>query len=317
MKSLHENERHGCCGTVLQTVRLKGRFAKPSYKTQHRGYSKMDPVLRQTRRHFFADCGVSVGTLALASLLGERAPADAPTPRGTRLPHFASKAKRVIYLFMAGGPSHLELFDYKPMLRQREGQPLPASFLGQRRFAFIPNDAKLLGTRRRFARHGESGAEISELLPHIASIADDIAIVKSVRTEAINHGPAKLFINTGSSRPGRPSMGAWVTYGIGSESQNLPGFVVLQTGRRGPRGGASLYSSGFLPSVHQATVLRTAGEPILDLTSPDGINERRQRQAVDAITALNAQRLAVTGDGEIATRIASYEMAYRMQTSGP
>ncbi len=280
---------------------------------------KPDDLLLQTRRHFFADAGLSVGATALWAALGEQAPANstATNPLAPRPPHFTPRAKRVIYLFMAGGPSQLELFDYKIQLKMREGQPLPASFLGNRRFAFIPNDAKLLGTRRRFAPRGRCGAEISELLPHIASIADDIAIVKSVRTDAINHGPAKLFINTGSSRPGRPSIGAWVTYGIGSESQNLPGFVVLQSGSRGPRCGAALYGSGFLPSVHQAAVLRSAGEPILDLTSPGGINERRQRQAVDAIGALNAQRLAVTGDSEIATRIASYEMAFRMQTSGP
>lgn len=274
-------------------------------------------LLRQTRRHFFAESGLSIGAAALLGLMEGKANPAATNPLAPRPPHFPARAKRVIHLFMAGGPSQLELFDDKPMLRQREGQPLPASFLGNRRFAFIPNDAKLLGGRRRFQPRGRCGAEISDLLPHIAAIADDIAIVKSVRTEAINHGPAKLFINTGSSRPGRPSLGAWLTYGIGSEAQNLPGFVVLQTGRRGPRGGATLYGSGFLPSVHQAALLRSAGEPILDLTSPDGIDERRQRQTIDAITALNTQRLAATGDPEIATRIASYEMAFRMQTSGP
>ena len=277
----------------------------------------MNDLRTQTRRHFFAEAGLSLGAAALLALVNEQKAAANTNPLAARLPHFTPRAKRVIYLFMAGGPSQLELFDYKPQLMRHEGRPLPASFLPNRRFAFIPNDAKLLGTRRKFARHGRSGAEISELLPHIASIADDIAIVKSVKTEAINHGPAKLFLNTGSSRPGRPSLGSWVTYGLGSEAQNLPGFVVLQTGRRGPRGGATLYSSGFLPSVHQATVLRPAGEPILDLNSPEGVSTERQRQTVDAITALNAQRLAVTGDSEIATRIASYEMAYRMQTSGP
>src|SRR5262249_30102077 len=224
-----------------------------------------DPLLLQTRRHFFGQCGLSLGSMALLSLLGDR-PAGAAeksvplvNPLASQSPHFAAKAKRVIYLFMAGGPSHLELFDYKPRLQELHGQQIPESYVRNKRFAFIPKDSKLMGPRRRFARHGQSGAEISELLPHIASLADDIAITRSMKTEAINHGPAKLFMNTGSTRPGRPSLGAWVTYGIGSESENLPGFVVLQSGKRGPRGGATLYSSGFLPSAHQGVPLRTSG----------------------------------------------------------
>lgn len=278
----------------------------------------MNSLLETTRRHFFGQCGLSLGSLSLLSLLGEDAAANGRVnPMAARAGHFPGRARSVIYLFMAGGPSQLELFDHKPVLQQRHGQVVPQSLVQNRRFAFIPNDSKLLGTRRRFRKHGQCGAEISELLPHIASIADDIAIVRSLRTDAINHGPAKLFINTGSSRPGRPSMGAWVTYGIGSESQNLPGFVVLQTGRRGIRGGASLYSSGFLPPAHQGVALRATGDPILDLTSPPGINPRRQAQAIETINALNARRLAQTGDPEIAARIAAYEMAFRMQTSGP
>ncbi|MBM4067568.1 MAG: DUF1501 domain-containing protein [Planctomycetes bacterium] len=272
-------------------------------------------LLQQTRRHFFGQCGLSLGSMSLLSLLGEAAPRA--TPRTAGPGHHPARARSVIYVFMAGGPSQLELFDNKPGLQQRHGQVVPQSLVQNRRFAFIPRDSKLLGTRRRFRRHGQSGAEISELLPHLAGIADDIAIVRSARTEAINHGPAKLFINTGSSRPGRPSMGAWVTYGIGSESRDLPGFVVLQTGRRGIRGGASLYSNGFLPPAHQGVALRSTGDPILDLTSPAGINPRRQGQAIEAINALNLRRLAATGDPEIAARIAAYEMAFRMQTSGP
>lgn len=272
-------------------------------------------LLQQTRRHFFGQCGLSLGSMSLLSLLGEASPRT--TPASARPGHHPARARSVIYLFMAGGPSQLELFDNKPVLKQRHGQVVPQSLVQNRRFAFIPNDSKLLGTRRRFHRHGQAGIEISELLPHLGAIADDIAIVRSLRTEAINHGPAKLFINTGSSRPGRPSMGSWVTYGIGSESRDLPGFVVLQTGRRGIRGGASLYSNGFLPPAHQGVALRPSGDPLLDLTSPAGINRRRQGQAIEAINALNRRRLAETGDPEIAARIAAYEMAFRMQTSGP
>ncbi len=282
----------------------------------------MDPTLLQTRRHFFGQCGLSLGSMSLLSLLGNGNPTRAALPArakplSARAGHFPARARNLIYLFMAGGPSQLELFDPKPVLQQRNGQVVPQSLVQNRRFAFIPNDSKLMGTWRRFSKHGQSAAVVSELLPHIASIADDIAIVRSMRTEAINHGPAKLFINTGSSRPGRPSMGAWVTYGIGSESSNLPGFVVLQTGRRGIRGGAGLYSSGFLPPAHQGVALRATGDPILDLTSPDGINVRRQGQAIEAINALNARRLVETGDPEIAARMAAYEMAFRMQTSAP
>jgi hypothetical protein len=229
--------------------------------------------------------------------------------------------KNVIYLFMAGGPSQLELFDYKPQLQKLTNQPIPQSYLKGKRFAFMDTFTKevpkLLGTHRQFAQHGQSGAWVSDLLPHIASVADDLAIVRSVTTEVFNHAPAKVFMNTGTAQFGRPSMGSWVTYGIGSESRDLPGFVVLQSGPRGPRGGSPLWGSGFLPTAHQGVPFRSQGDPVLNLTSPEGITPSRQRQSLDALRDLNLRHLAEQGDPEIATRVAAYEMAYRMQTHAP
>src|SRR5947209_8203218 len=283
--------------------------------------NNMDPLLFQTRRHFFRDCGVGVRAMALASLLGRDAPALAGNPLAPRPTHFPAKATSVIYLFMAGGPSQLELFDYKPELQRLSGQPIPQSFLEGRRFAFMDSFTRevprLLGTRRRFARHGRQGVWMSECLPHLAGVADDLAVVRSVATDVFNHAPAKIFVNTGSPQFGRPSMGAWVTYGIGSASENLPGFVVLQSGPRGPRGGALNWGSGFLPTMYQGVPFRSGGEPILNLTAPQGVTREKQRQVLDAVRDLNAARLADTGDPEIATRISSYEMAYRMQSSAP
>src|SRR5437660_8919625 len=236
-----------------------------------------------------------------------------------RPPHFKPRAKNVIYLFMAGGPSQLELFDYKPRLIELNGQPIPQSFIEGKRFAFMGSShgTKLLGTRRQFRQHGRCGAWVSELFPHTATIVDDITLVHSAAASLFNHAPAKLFMNTGSGQFGRPSMGAWVTYGIGSESQDLPGFVVLQSGPRGPRGGAVNWGSGFLPTSFQGVPLRGSGDPILDLGNPAGVSTARQRQAIDAIRDLNLKRAVETGDPEINTRIAAYEMAYRMQTSAP
>jgi hypothetical protein len=218
---------------------------------------------------------------------------------------------------MAGGPSQLELFDYKPKLQELNGQVVPPQYTKNKRFAFIKGDAKLLGTRRKFARHGQCGAELSELLPRLAAIVDDVCIVKSMVTDVFNHGPAKLFVNTGSSRFGLPSMGAWLTYGIGSESRDLPGFVVLQSGPRGPRGGNPLWGSGFLPSAYQGVPFLGGAQPILNLASPKGIDRTRDAQFLATVERLNRQRLAAVGDPEIATRISAYEMAYRMQSSAP
>jgi hypothetical protein len=286
----------------------------------------VNPTLLQTRRHFFSDCAVGLGKIALASLFcGPQVFAQEKSrlsnPLAPKKPHFPPKAKSVIYLFMAGAPSQLELFDYKPKLNEIDGQPIPDSYMKGKRFAFMDTFAKevprLLGTRRKFAQHGKCGAYVSECLPHIATVVDDLAILRSVSTEVFNHAPAKVFVNTGSAQFGRPSMGAWITYGLGSESQDLPGFVVLQSGPRGPRGGAANWGSGFLPTAYQGVPFSSVGDPILNLANPAGIDARRQGQAIEALRDLNLTRLAETGDSEIGTRIASYEMAYRMQTSAP
>ncbi len=266
---------------------------------------------------------MGLGSLALASLLDERralaAPAKLTNPLFPRPGHFAGRAKRVIYLFMAGAPSQLELFDYKPKLIELNSQPIPTSFTDGKRFAFMGSSHgnKLLGTRRKFQQHGQSGAWVSEMFPYLSGVVDDLTFVKSCKAELFNHAPAKLFMNTGSGQFGRPSLGSWVTYGIGSEANDLPGFVVLQSGPRGPRGGAVNWGSGFLPTSYQGVPLRGSGEPILNLTNPKDITATKQRQAIDAIRDLNLARLVETGDDEINTRIASYEMAYRMQSSAP
>jgi hypothetical protein len=284
----------------------------------------MKRSLLSTRRHFFNDCAYGLGKVALASLLAERrllAAPSPPDPLAPRPPHFAPKAKSVIFLFMAGGPSQLELFDHKPKLQELTGKPIPDSFIKGKRFAFMDTFSKevpkLLGTKRKFARHGQTGTWVSESFPHVAEVVDDLAFMYAVTTDVFNHAPAKLFCNTGSAQSGRPSMGAWVTYGLGSEARDLPGFVVLQSGPRGPRGGAPLWGSGFLPTVHQGVPFRNVGDPILDIASPRGITAARQAQAIAAVGDLNRARLDETGDPEIATRIAAYEMAYRMQTSAP
>jgi hypothetical protein len=275
-----------------------------------------DPLLFGTRRHFFSRCALGLGGVALGSMLNESqaSPDD-------RRPHVTPRAKNVIYLFMAGGPSQLDLFDHKPKLAELHNQPIPESFIKGKRFAFMSSFTKdrpkVLGTKRKFRQYGEQGTWVSECLPHIGSVADDISVVRSVATNVFNHGPAKCFVNTGSPQFGRPSMGAWATYGIGSEARNLPGFVVLQSGPRGPRGGSPLWGSGFLPTSYQGVPFRNNGEPILDLSNPKGVTAARQRDTLDALKELNEARLDVTGDPEISTRIDQYEMAYRMQTSAP
>jgi len=258
--------------------------------------------------------------MALGSLLnGERTQAadSASDPLSARPGHFAPRDKNVIFLFMAGGPSQLEMFEPKPKLQELNGQVIPESFVANKRFAFIKGDAKLLGTKRKFAQHGESGQTMSECVPHLSGVADDICTLRAVKTDVFNHGPAKFFMNTGSPLFGRPSLGAWVSYGIGSVSRDLPGFVVLQSGPRGPRGGAPNWGSGFLPTAFQGVPLRSTGAPILNLENPDAISRDDQRRFVESVNEFNRLRLAETGDGEIATRIAAYEMAFRMQASAP
>ena len=217
---------------------------------------------------------------------------------------------------MAGAPSQLDLFDYKPKLAELEGKPIPPSVIKGQRYAFIQPDAAVLGPRFKFARHGQSGAEISEMLPHFSRVVDDVAIVRSVHTDLFNHAPAQLFFNTGSGVPGRPSMGAWLSYGIGSEADDLPAFVVLKSGGS-LSGGAALWGSGVLPSTHQGVPFRGSGDPILHVSNPKGIDMRGQRESIDLIRKLNEQQLAAAGDPEIETRINAYEMAYRMQSRAP
>jgi hypothetical protein len=282
-------------------------------------------VLRRdiTRRHFFGQCGIGVGKIALASLLAggagrmagatDMAPANPLAPRPA---HFPPRATRVIYLFMAGAPSQLDLFDYKPALAKYDGQPVPAEVVKDQRYAFIRRDAALLAPRFQFARHGQSGAELSEMLPHLAGVVDDVAIVKSVYTDQFNHAPAQIFLNSGSPLPGRPSMGSWVTYGLGSEAEDLPAFVVLSSGG-GLSGGAANWSAGFLPTHYQGVPLRSQGDAILNVSNPAGVDGALQRDSLDVIRDLNQRRLASVGDPEIATRISAYELAHRLQLSAP
>ena len=281
----------------------------------------MNGLLHATRRHFFSDCGLGVGKMALAGLLARDAlaaegPRAVTGPLAPKPPHFPAKAKAVIQLFMAGAPSQLELFDHKPKLAEIEGKPIPPEVIGGQRYAFIRPDAAVLGPQFKFARHGHSGAEISEMLPHLAGVVDEIAIVRSCRTDQFNHAPAQIFMNCGFGQPGRPSMGSWVTYGLGSESDELPAFVVMSTGG-GISGGSANWSSGFLPSMHTGTRFRNAGDPILNVGQPDGADDRLAADTLGVVGALNRARLAADGDPEIATRIASYEMAHRLQTSAP
>ena len=279
-----------------------------------------------TRRWFFQQCGVGVGAIALNNLLSDWADSPAATAAevpataralAPKAPPFPAKAKQVIYLFMAGAPSHLELFDYKPQLAKYGGQLPPAELLKDYRAAFINPQSKLLAPKFKFDKHGQSGAEISELLPHLATVVDDIAIVKSMVTDAFNHAPGQIFMNTGSQQFGRPSMGAWTTYGLGSESQDLPGYVVMQSGTKGTSGGSSNWGCGFLPTVYQGVPFRTSGDPVLFLSNPPGIDSEIQKDSLDTIRRLNEKRLGAVGDPEIATRINSFELAYRMQTSAP
>ena len=273
-----------------------------------------------TRRHFFGKAAVGIGGVALASLLNQRllgggAPelnALAPKPA-----HFPARAKRIVYLHMAGSPSQLDLFDYKPKLNELNGQPCPESLFKKERFAFIKGVPKMLGSPHKFSKHGQSGTELSHLLPHLASVSDDIAIVKSMHTDQFNHAPAQIFLFTGSPRQGRPSMGSWLTYGLGSETQDLPGFVVLVSGGKTPDGGSSLWGSAFLPTVYQGVQCRSQGDPVLYVSNPPGMDAQTRRRSLDALKDLNEMQLAKAGDPETLTRIAQYELAYKMQTSVP
>jgi uncharacterized protein (DUF1501 family) len=279
-----------------------------------------DALREGTRRHFFSQAGFGLGSIALSSLLGRDLFGQEPAslnPMAPKKPHFPAKAKNIIYLFMMGAPSQLDLFDEKPKLRQYHNQPVPEDVIKGERFAFIKGVPKLLGSPYDFKRHGQSGASVSTLLPHLSTIVDDLAFVKSVHTNHFNHAPAQIFMNTGHTIVGRPSMGSWLTYGLGSEANDLPGFVVLVSGKIDPGAGSACWSSGFLPTTYQGVEFRSKGDPVLSVTNPDGVDSDVRGRTVETLRELNQKHLDQTGDPEIATRIAAYEMAYRMQSSVP
>ena len=286
-------------------------------------------ALNLTRRELFRRAGTSgIGAAALATLLNGQANAAAArgaasasgwsvdNPLAPKATHLAPRAKNVIFMHMVGAFSQLDLFDYKPQLVKHDGELCPAELFEGKRFAFIRKRPSLLGTKYKFTKHGESGVELSELLPHLGEVADDIAVIKSLHTEQFNHAPAQLFFTTGFARFGRPSLGSWATYGLGSENRNLPAFVVMNTGSIAGAGN-SLWGSGFLPTVYQGVEFRTTGDPVLFLSNPKGVADADRRRIVDRINTLNREALAGVGDPEIATRISQYEMAYRMQTAVP
>jgi hypothetical protein len=276
-----------------------------------------------SRRRFLLQGGLGLSALALAALEGRAGDGGRPQPaapigpHGAARPHHRPRAKRLIWLHMEGGPSQLDLFEDKPQLQRYAGQPIPASFIQGERFAFIKGQPKVLASPYRFQQHGQSGAVLSELLPHTAAIADRLLFVKGLSTEQFNHAPAQVFLQTGHARIGRPSLGSWVSYGLGGLNQNLPTYVVLMSGAYQPSGGAALWSNGFLPSVHQGVRLRSQGEPVLFLEEPRGMSREDRRRTLDALRSLNGLRAEALGDPEIHTRIAQYELAWRMQTSVP
>jgi len=269
-----------------------------------------------TRRWFLKDCGIGLANIALAQLLQRDALAAATNPFAPKTPPLPIKAKRVIYLFQAGGPSHLELFDFKAELAKRDGQLPPAELLKDYRSAFINPNSALLAPKFKFGKHGQSGLELSEVLPHLSKVADDLCVIKSMQTDAVNHAPAQIMMNTGSQQFGRPSLGAWSLYGLGSEAENLPGYVVLSSAK-GTSGGASNWGCGFLPTIYGGTPFRSSGDPILYLSNPTGFDSELQRASLDTIERLNRKQLAASGDPEVAARIQGYEMAYRLQQSAP
>ena len=270
----------------------------------------------QTRRELFAKAGAGIGSVALGSLLADSGFGGENSVDHSRLAGVAPKAKNVIFLHMVGAPSHLELFEYKKALQDHDGELCPDRYLEGQRFAFLRGHPKLLGTRFKFKKHGQGGNEFSELLPHLSSVADDICLIKTVNTKQFNHAPAQLFFQTGFERFGRPTLGSWLSYGLGSENQDLPAFVVLITGSVAGAGN-SLWGSGFLPTEHQGIEFRSKGDPVLFLSNPDGVDRGDRRKMVDGINFLNEQQFADVGDPEIATRIKQYELAFRMQASVP
>lgn len=283
----------------------------------------MDPRIEyaanHTRRHFLQQSSVGLGSIALASLMADPSAAGtaARDPLASRSPHFPAKAKRVIYLHMTGSPPNLDMFDYKPELAQRDDQDCPDEFVEGRTFAFTSGKPKLLGSPRKWKQCGSNGSWMSDAIPHFHSIADDMCMVHSMHTDQFNHAPAELLVYTGSPRSGRPSLGSWVTYGLGSENENLPGFVVLISSGVQPNGGKNSFGSGFLPSVYQGVQCRSKGDPVLYSSDPAGMNRDVRRLSLDALRDLNQLQSDQLGHPETMTRIAQYELAFRMQTSVP
>jgi hypothetical protein len=273
----------------------------------------------QNRRDVLRQCAGGVGMMALGELLssdGLTAASPNLNPLAAKQPPLPATAKNVIFMFMEGGPSQFELFDPKPELEKYDGRPLPPSLTKDLKLAFIKPTASVMASPFEFKRYGQCGMELSTMLPHLGANADDLCLVRSMKTDAFNHHPGQLLLFTGSIQFGRPTMGAWTMYGLGSESENLPGFVVLTSGK-GTSGGASNFASGFLPSHYQGTLFRSEGDPILYLSNPPGVNQEIQRSTIDAVRDLNQHNLSSTGDVEIASRMASYELAFRMQMEAP
>jgi uncharacterized protein DUF1501 len=284
----------------------------------------MHPALErlqlQTRRHFLQTCPLAVGALGLSSLLNKASAAESATsadPLAPKMPRFAPKAKRVIYLHLTGSPPHLDLYDYKPELVKHDGKPCPDTYLKGKRFAFTSGVPKLLGTPRKFAQHGKGGVWLSDAIPNLHGVADEMCVIKSMFTEQFNHAPAELLLYTGSARSGRPSLGSWVTYGLGTENENLPGFVVLISSGVQPNGGKNSFGSGFLPSVFQGVQCRSKGDPVLYASDPQGMDRDLRRMSLDTLRDLNELQARELGHPETLTRIAQYELAFRMQTSVP
>jgi hypothetical protein len=274
-------------------------------------------IQHQTRRHFLGSSSISIGSIALNQMLGTNSNAATINPLLPKRAHFDAKAKRVIYIHLTGSPPHLDLWDYKPELVKRNGEDCPDEFYKGKRFAFTSGRPKLMGTPRTFKQFGKGGTWMSDAIPNFHSLADDLCVIKSMNTDQFNHAPAELFVHTGSPRPGRPSFGSWVTYGLGTENQNLPGYVVLISNGVQPNGGKNSFGTGFIPSVYQGVQCRSKGDPVLYLSDPKGMNRDIRRSSLDALKQLNEQAAKDFGHPETLTRIAQYELAFRMQMAVP
>ncbi len=311
-------------GPRKRDVRSDGSACLPAVPTDNPSEASLPPPLRlaqaTTRRHFFRDCQMGIGAMALASLIHQDTQGASRTSIDPLAPgpsHYRPRATRVIYLHMAGSPPHLDLWDYKPELVRRNGQDCPAEFTRGKQFAFTSGTPKLLGTPRKFTPCGESGAWLSDAIPNLRRVVDDLTIIRSMTSDQFNHAPAQLFLYTGSPRMGRPSLGSWTVYGLGSENRDLPGFVVLISSGLNPSAGKTVWGSGFLPSIYQGVQCRSSGDPVLFVSNPPGINRSMRRASLDALRELNELQLAESRSPETATRISQYELAFRMQMSVP